>query len=87
MESAAGGGAGAGGYNFQAAATALAYTHVLTGRPLNWLVGRRSVPLKVEAETGGPSAARARQETRTPRVCLRQRVFGTFANSGERTGA
>lgn len=48
------GSAGGGGYNFQAAATALACAHVFVGEPLNWPEGRPLIPLAVEAETGGP---------------------------------
>lgn len=48
------GGAAAGGFNFQAAAIAYVYVHVLTGQPLDWLHGRPDVPREVEAETGGP---------------------------------
>ncbi|PLS84605.1 MAG: hypothetical protein CYG60_17050 [Actinobacteria bacterium] len=48
------GGAAAGGFNFQAAATALAYVHVLTSQPLDWICGQTDVPREVESETGAP---------------------------------
>jgi hypothetical protein len=50
----AGGPGGAGGYNFQAQATALVYSYVLAGQPLTWVPGVSPVPLAVAAETGGP---------------------------------
>jgi hypothetical protein len=32
----------------------LAYVHVLTGQPLDWLRDLPDVPREVESETGGP---------------------------------
>ena len=50
-----GGAAGAGGLNFQAAISAIAYVHTLRGTPLQWTddlaVG---IPVGVSSETGGP---------------------------------
>lgn len=49
-----GGSRGAGGYNFQAQATAFVYAHVLACRPLTWLPGASPMPMAVASETGGP---------------------------------
>lgn len=49
-----GGSRGAGGYNFQAQATAFVYAHVLACRPLTWLPGASPMPMNVASETGGP---------------------------------
>jgi len=50
----AGGAATAGGMNFQASVTAIAYSHVLADRPLNWLSGLvADTPDRINAETGG----------------------------------
>ena len=50
-----GGAAGAGGLNFQAAISAIAYVHTLRGTPVQWTddlaVG---IPVGVSSETGGP---------------------------------
>ena len=50
-----GGAAGAGGFNFQAAITAIAYVHSLRGTPVQWAEGlTASPPVGVLSETGGP---------------------------------
>ena len=50
-----GGAAGAGGFNFQAAITAIAYVHSLRGTPVRWTEGlTASFPVSVSSETGGP---------------------------------
>ena len=50
-----GGAAGAGGFNFQAAITAIAYVHSLRGTPVQWTEGlTASPPVGVLSETGGP---------------------------------
>ncbi len=50
----AGGAATAGGMNFQASVTAIACSHLLADRPLNWLPGLvADTPDRIEAETGG----------------------------------
>ena len=50
-----GGAAGAGGFNFQAAITAIAYVHSLRGTPVQWTTGfTASFPTSVSSETGGP---------------------------------
>ena len=50
-----GGAAGAGGFNFQAAITAIAYVHSLRGTPVQWIEGlTASHPVSVSSETGGP---------------------------------
>ena len=50
-----GGAAGAGGFNFQAAITAIAYVHSLRGTPVRWTEGlTASPPVSVSSETGGP---------------------------------
>lgn len=50
-----GGAAGAGGFNFQAAITAIAYVHSLRGTPVQWTEGlTASHPINVLSETGGP---------------------------------
>lgn len=50
-----GGAAGAGGFNFQAAITAIAYVHSLRGTPVQWTKGfTTSHPVSVSSETGGP---------------------------------
>lgn len=50
-----GGAAGAGGFNFQAAITAIAYVHSLRGTPVQWMEGfPASPPVGVSSETGGP---------------------------------
>ena len=50
-----GGAAGAGGFNFQAALTAIAYVHSLRGAPVKWTEGlTASHPVSVSSETGGP---------------------------------
>ena len=50
-----GGAAGAGGFNFQAAITAIAYVHSLQGTPVQWTKGlTASPPVSVSSETGGP---------------------------------
>ena len=50
-----GGAAGAGGFNFQAAITAIAYVHSLRGIPVQWTEGlTASHPVSVSSETGGP---------------------------------
>ena len=48
-----GGSGGAGGYRFQALATAYVCAHVLAKHSLNW-VGAGAVPLAVSVETAGP---------------------------------
>lgn len=49
-----GGPTASGGFNFQAAATAIALSHALRGIPLNWLEGLAAdTPISVAAETGG----------------------------------
>lgn len=48
------GSAAGGGFNFQAAAIAFAYVHVLTGQRLDWIRDQADVPREVESETGGP---------------------------------
>ena len=50
------GGAGpVGGYNFQAAVSAIAYAHMLRGTPVIWTKGYSgSVPIRVDSETNGP---------------------------------
>ncbi len=51
----AGGSAAAGGFTFQADATALAIAHMVRGARLNWLEGLvDDTPVAIEAETGGP---------------------------------
>lgn len=48
-----GGSATAGGINFQAATSAIVYSHILEGSPLNWLDGLiHDVPIALAAETG-----------------------------------
>lgn len=48
-----GGSATAGGINFQAATSAIVYSHILDGSPLNWLDGLiNDIPLALAAETG-----------------------------------
>lgn len=48
-----GGSATAGGINFQAATSAIVYSHILDGSPLNWLNGVISdIPIALAAETG-----------------------------------
>ncbi|MGP1124375.1 NTPase, partial [Serratia sp. CY47444] len=48
-----GGSATAGGINFQAATSAIVYSHILDGSPLNWLGGLiNDVPIALAAETG-----------------------------------
>ena len=50
-----GGAAGAGGLNFQAAISAIAYIHALRGTPVRWLDGlTEGAPVSVSSETGGP---------------------------------
>ena len=50
-----GGAAGAGGVNFQAAISAIAYVHSLRGTPVQWTEGlTASFPASVSSETGGP---------------------------------
>ena len=50
-----GGAAGAGGFNFQAAITAIAYVHSLRGTPVQWTEDlTASFPVSVSSETGGP---------------------------------
>ena len=50
-----GGAAGAGGFNFQAAVSAIAYTHTLRGTPVQWIDGLAAgIPVGVSSETGGP---------------------------------
>ena len=50
-----GGAAGAGGFNFQAAVTAIAYVHTLRGTPVQWMAGLAAeIPVRVSSETGGP---------------------------------
>lgn len=50
-----GGAAGAGGFNFQAAITAIAYVHSLRRTPVQWTEGlTASPPVGVLSETGGP---------------------------------
>ena len=50
-----GGAAGAGGFNFQAEITAIAYAHSLRGTPVQWTEGlTASHPVSVSSETGGP---------------------------------
>ena len=50
-----GGAAGAGGLNFQAAISAIAYIHALRGTPVHWLDGpTEGAPVSVSSETGGP---------------------------------
>ena len=50
-----GGAAGAGGFNFQAAISAIAYVHSLRGTPVQWIEGlTASFPASVSSETGGP---------------------------------
>ena len=50
-----GGAAGAGGFNFQAAITAIAYVHSLRETPVPWMEGfSASPPVGVSSETGGP---------------------------------
>ena len=50
-----GGAAGAGGFNFQAAITAITYVHSLRGTPVQWTEGlTASHPVSVSSETGGP---------------------------------
>lgn len=47
-----GGSANAGGMNFQAAATAIAYVALARGRPLGWLGNiEEDIPVAIEAET------------------------------------
>lgn len=50
------GGAGPiGGFNFQAAISAIAYVHMLRGTPVIWTKGYSgSMPIKVDSETKGP---------------------------------
>lgn len=49
-----GGSATAGGINFQAATSAIVYSHILDGSPLNWLKGLISdIPIALAVETGG----------------------------------
>ena len=49
-----GGAAGAGGFNFQAAITAIAYVHSLRGTPVQWTEGlTASPPVGILSETGG----------------------------------
>lgn len=49
-----GGPAAAGGFNYQAAVTAITLVHAARGAPLGWLDGLvNDVPVKVEAESGG----------------------------------
>jgi len=44
-----------GGYNFQAAVSAIAYAHMLRGTPVFWTKGYSgSMPIKVDSETSGP---------------------------------
>lgn len=51
---AGGGPTASGGFNFQAAVTAIALAHALRGAPLGWLDGLTAdVPISVAAETGG----------------------------------
>lgn len=48
-----GGSATAGGINFQAATSAIVYSHILDGSPLNWLNGLiKDIPIALAAETG-----------------------------------
>lgn len=48
-----GGSATAGGINFQAATSAIVYSHILDGSPLNWLDGLiNDIPTALAAETG-----------------------------------
>jgi NACHT domain len=48
-----GGSATAGGINFQAATSAIVYSHILEGSPLNWLDGLiNDIPIALAAETG-----------------------------------
>jgi len=48
-----GGSATAGGINFQAATSAIVYSHILDGSPLNWLKGLiKDIPIAIAAETG-----------------------------------
>lgn len=48
-----GGSATAGGINFQAATSAIVYSHILDGSALNWLNGLiRDIPIALAAETG-----------------------------------
>ena len=50
-----GGAAGAGGFNFQAAVSAIAYVHTLRGTPVQWMAGLTAeIPVSVSSETGGP---------------------------------
>ena len=50
-----GGAAGAGGFNFQAAISTIAYVHTLRGTPVQWIDGLvAGVPVSVSSETGGP---------------------------------
>lgn len=49
-----GGAATAGGMNFQATVSAIAYSHLLADRPLKWLSGLiDDIPALIKAETGG----------------------------------
>lgn len=44
-----------GGYNFQAAVSAIAYAHMIRGTPVIWTKGYSgSVPIRVDSETNGP---------------------------------
>ena len=50
-----GGAAGAGGFSFQAAVSAIAYVHSLRGTPVQWTGDlTASSPVSVSCETGGP---------------------------------
>jgi len=50
-----GGAAGAGGFSFQAAVSAIAYVHTLRGTRVQWLAGLATeIPVGVSSETGGP---------------------------------
>ena len=50
-----GGAAGAGGFSFQAAVSAIAYVHTLRGTRVQWLAGLAAeIPVGVSSETGGP---------------------------------
>lgn len=49
-----GGSGGAGGYRFQALASAYVAAHALAAHPLNWVGSVEAVPAAVSAETGGP---------------------------------
>ena len=50
-----GGAAVAGGLNFQAAISAIAYIHALRGAPVQWLDGLTvGAPVSISSETGGP---------------------------------